>query len=136
MRPDEPTPPEQPPRGRAAEFSPRSAPSSAELQINWVVAEAIEAAWRDSQAHDPVRRHEEGGWIYQNLETGEICVRRASAGGQAHIDLSDPPTLDHCIVVGKFHTHPNPTAEGWEAGPSAGDRYVDELHGCARPDSG
>src|SRR5438477_4684586 len=130
MRPDEPTPPEHPPRGSAAELgSPRSAPTSAELQINPVVLEAIEEAWRASQAHDPVRRHEEGGWIYQNLHTGEVCVRRASAGGQAHIDLSDPPTLEHCVVVGNFHTHPNPRAEGWETGPSAGDRYVDELHG-------
>ncbi|PWU10185.1 MAG: hypothetical protein C5B50_25995 [Verrucomicrobia bacterium] len=33
------------------------------------------------------------------------------------------------MVVGKFHTHPNPTAEGWEPGPSAADLYVDEMHG-------
>src|SRR5437016_1447555 len=66
MRPDEPTPLERPPRRSAAELgSPRSAPTSAELQINPVVAEAIEEAWRDSQADDPVRRHEEGGLAVQ-----------------------------------------------------------------------
>ena len=130
MRPDEPTPPAHPRPGRGAEPGPpKSAPTSADLRINPVVARAIEEAWRDSQADDPARRHEEGGWIYQNLRTGEIFVRRASAGGQTHIDLSSPPALQHCVVLGKFHTHPNPTAEGWEAGPSAGDRYVDELHG-------
>ena len=83
----------------------------------------------ETQADDPILRHEEGGWIFQNLRTSEIFVRRAAPGGQAHIDLSSPPVIEHCVVVGKFHTHPNPTAEGWEGGPSAGDRYVDELHG-------
>ncbi len=130
MRPDKPTPPRHPPPGKAAEPGPpKSAPIFAELRINPVVAQAIEEAWRDSEADAPDQRHEEGGWVYQNLRTGEVCVRRALAGGQAHIDLSSPPALEHCVVVGKFHTHPNPTSEGWEAGPSAGDRYVDELHG-------
>jgi hypothetical protein len=33
------------------------------------------------------------------------------------------------VVVGKFHTHPNPTAEGWDPGPSPGDQQVDAIHG-------
>lgn len=108
---------------------PKSPPTADELRIQPVVAQAIEEAWNDSRADDPAVRHEEGGWIYQNLSTGALHVRRAPAGGQAHLDLSNLPVVAGCVIVGKFHTHPNPTAEGWEAGPSAGDRYVDELHG-------
>jgi len=32
-------------------------------------------------------------------------------------------------VVGKFHTHPNPSSEGWNPGPSAADRAIDKRHG-------
>lgn len=64
-----------------------------------------------------------------NVVTGEIMTRRARAGGQAAIDLSDPPILDDCLVVGKFHTHPNPSSEGWNPGPSVSDRAIDASHG-------
>jgi hypothetical protein len=33
------------------------------------------------------------------------------------------------VVVGKFHTHPNPTIEGWEPGPSESDLLTDASHG-------
>lgn len=33
------------------------------------------------------------------------------------------------MVVGKFHTHPNPTSEGWDPGPSGADKKVDAVHG-------
>jgi len=33
------------------------------------------------------------------------------------------------IVVGVFHTHPNPSGEGWEPGPSEADCYADERDG-------
>ena len=108
---------------------PLSAPTAAELQDNPTVRRALEEAWQDSLPNDPARRHEEGGWIYMDMKTGEISVRRRAAGRQASIDLSRPPILSGFIVVGKFHTHPNPSAEGWVPGPSRRDRQVDALHG-------
>ncbi len=37
------------------------------------------------------------------------------------LDLSTPPLVPDSVVVATFHTHPNPSAEGWEPGPSAAD---------------
>lgn len=105
------------------------APSAAELEANPVVRAALESAWTDSLPDDPAQRHEEGGWIYQNRTSGEIEIRRAVRGSQVSIPLGNPPTVDDCVVVGKFHTHPNPSAEGWEPGPSPQDRRVDAVHG-------
>ena len=105
------------------------APSAAELLRNPLVDAAIDAAWVDSQADDPVRRHEEGGWIYYELSSGQISVIRAQSGERGIINLKTPPELSGCIVVGKFHTHPNPTAEGWDPGPSVDDELTDDLHG-------
>ena len=51
--------------------------------------------------------------------TGEIVARRAPAGGQADLDLTAPPVVFGSVVVATFHTHPNPTSDGWETGPSA-----------------
>jgi hypothetical protein len=106
-----------------------SAPTAAELQDHPMVRDALEQAWRDSLPNDPARRHEEGGWIYMDTTTGEIVVRRQEAGRQASIDLSRPPIFPGSVVVGKFHTHPNPSSEGWAPGPSRGDLKVDALHG-------
>jgi hypothetical protein len=94
-----------------------------------IVRQALEQAWTDSLADDPTRRHEEGGWIYQDLATGEVLVRRAPSGVRAEIRLANPPVVDGSVVVGKFHTHPNPTAEGWTPGPSPSDIMVDARHG-------
>jgi len=94
-----------------------------------VIQRALEEAWWESEPHDPGRRHEEGGWIYMDLATGEIVVRRQASGRQASIDLSQPPLLQGCVVVGKFHTHPNPSGEGWAPGPSRGDLRIDAIHG-------
>lgn len=105
------------------------APTAAELQANTVVQAALTAAWTDSLPDDPAQRHEEGGWIYQNLTTGEIEIRRAARGQQSVINLANPPELAGFVVVGKFHTHPNPTAEGWDPGPSPRDVHVDAIHG-------
>ncbi len=97
------------------------ASDASKLADNPKVEAALSKAWRDSQVGDPALRHEEGGWIYQNATTGEITVRFATPGEQAQIDLNDPPEVDGSYVVGKFHTHPNPTDEGWEPGPSPAD---------------
>src|SRR5206468_11773438 len=85
-----------------------------ELVANPLVVQALNDAWLQSQPDDPETRHEEGGWIYQNLTTGEISALRAPRGGQASVDLSHPPHVPGTVVVGKFHTHPNPSREGWD----------------------
>ena len=105
------------------------APTAAELEQHPAVQAALAAAWQDSLPDDPDQRHEEGGWIYQNLASGEITIRRARQGIATAIDLSNPPVVDGAVVVGVFNTHPNPTAEGWEPGPSAADRRADERDG-------
>lgn len=105
------------------------APTANELMQHAVVQQALDKAWLDSLPGDALGRHEEGGWIYCNPTSGEIVVKRAPQGGQAAIDLSQPPILSGLMVVAKFHTHPNPSAEGWNPGPSPGDQLVDSRHG-------
>ncbi len=74
------------------------------------------------------RRHEEGGWIYMDVVSGALSTRRAASGATAGIDLTMPPILAGAVVVGKFHTHPNPAGE-WETGPSTADLRIDAVHG-------
>jgi hypothetical protein len=105
------------------------APTAGELRQNPIVVAALESAWNDSLPDDAQTRHEEGGWIYYELSTGTISLVRAASGGRRAINLSQPPELPGCLVVGKFHTHPNPTDEGWEPGPSPRDEVIDGLHG-------
>lgn len=99
------------------------APSVTELSNDPMVRQALDDAWVDSLPKDPIRRHEEGGWIYADTATGTITVRRATAGQGAVIDLSIPPLVAGSVVVATFHTHPNPSAEGWLPGPSAADTH-------------
>lgn len=101
--------------------SPSRPPTTAELQNNPTVRQALEQAWNDSQPNDPTQRHEEGGWIYQNTTTGEITTRRAPRGQQASINVNSPPQVPGSVPVGTFHTHPNPSSEGWDPGPSGAD---------------
>jgi hypothetical protein len=97
------------------------APTGNELTANPIVLAAINASWTDSQVADPVNRHEEGGWIYMDTSTGAITTRRAARGAGASINLWNPPTVAGSVVVGNWHTHPNPTSEGWDPGPSDRD---------------
>jgi len=97
-------------------------PTTAELLADPVVQQALGEAWIDSQAGDPVLRHEEGGWIYMDTTTSQTGIRRAPAGQQSRLDLGNPPLIPGSVVVGTFHTHPNPTAEGWNPGPSSTDQ--------------
>jgi hypothetical protein len=96
------------------------APTISELLQEPAVKDALERAWKDSVPDDP-GRHEEGGWVYLNQAAGGIEIRRAPAGGRAALDLNSPPVLPDSVVVATFHTHPNPSAEGWDPGPSAAD---------------
>ena len=51
--------------------------------------------------------HEEVGWIYLDLITGNLATRRGAGGGQANGDLSGAPEVADSVLVGAFHTHPN-----------------------------
>lgn len=105
------------------------APTSSQLLNEPAVQQALEQAWTQSLPGDPNRRHEEGGWFFMDTSTGEIVVRRAPAGGQTTLDLSMPPSVPGAVVVATFHTHPNPSADGWESGPSEEDIQSAELFG-------
>lgn len=94
-----------------------------------VVQAALQQAWADSLPADPGLRHEEGGWVYADAGTGQLIVRRAAAGAQHTIDLTNPPLMAGAFVVATFHTHPNPTAEGWSGGPSIQDEVSANLLG-------
>lgn len=109
--------------------TPTQPPTAAELLATSEVQAALDQAWADSQADDAAARHEEGGWIYLDLTTGQLATQRAKRGARAGINLSAPPVVAGAVVVGKFHTHPNPKAEGWKTGPSASDTYYDNLDG-------
>src|SRR3954463_7939085 len=100
---------------------PTRPPTADELLAEPVVRQEMEAAWTDSLADDPANRHEEGGWVYQDIATGRIAVRRAPPGSMRRLDLGNPPLVPGSVIVGTYHTHPNPTADGWEPGPSAVD---------------
>jgi hypothetical protein len=107
-----------------------NAPTIAELLANGTVLDALEEAWRRSLPDDASRRHEEGGWVYADVATGRITsVSFAPSGGHAVLDLGEPPVVDGLAVVATFHTHPNPTAEGWHPGPSDDDEQSAWLLG-------
>lgn len=116
-----------------------TAPTGTELAANSIVSAAIDASWTDSQVADPANRHEEGGWIYMDTTTGAITTRRAPRGGGASINLWNPPEVSGSVVVGNWHTHPNPTSEGWEPGPSGADTTNQgrrNVPGIVRADDG
>jgi hypothetical protein len=95
---------------------------------NPAILAEMNRAWRESQADDPMHRHEEGGYIVLNADSSH-GIERWTRGGQSQIM---PPALDanNCyngkVVVAAFHTHPNPardeTGQEWEQGPSESDR--------------
>lgn len=106
-----------------------SPPTASDLLADPVVQAAMQQAWIDSLPGDPVARHEEGGWVYMETTTGQVSVRRAPTGTGDSLDLGNPPVIPASVVVGTFHTHPNPTDDGWEPGPSPNDRYWAQVSG-------
>src|SRR5438045_1873991 len=102
-------------------MSPTQPPTADELLQDPIVVQAMEQAWIDSLPNNVANRHEEGGWIYMNTITGQITTLRASAGMRSRISLGNPPIVANAVVVGTFHTHPNPTSSGWTPGPSPTD---------------
>jgi hypothetical protein len=119
--------------------APTQAPTIEELRQAPAVKQALEQAWTDSLPGDPERRHEEGGWIYINLMTGELTALRAATGLRAELEIGDLPLLLDSVIVATFHTHPNPTSEGWNPGPSDVDEEVLQrlgVPGLIRADNG
>jgi hypothetical protein len=99
------------------------APTVSELVKDPTVLQALEDAWHDSLPNDKQLRHEEGGWVYSDTATGTNTIRLAAAGKQADLHLDFPPLIVGSVIVATFHTHPNPTSEGWETGPSSDDMH-------------
>jgi len=108
---------------------PTRPPTASELLAHPNVVQGLVEAWADSQVNDPANRHEEGGWIYLNLSTGGIVIRRAPTGMRSRLSLANPPLLSDHVIVGTFHTHPNPALEGWVIGPSAQDQRAAGITG-------
>ena len=108
---------------------PTRPPTAVELLRHSQVILAISDAWAESLADNPTDRHEEGGWIYMDLSTGGIECRRAPSGTRSRLSLASPPHLPNHIIVGTFHTHPNPASDGWETGPSTQDERAANYSG-------
>jgi hypothetical protein len=61
--------------------------------------------------------------------TQVISIRRALAGARATLDLNTPAVVLGSMIVATFHTHPNPSTEGWEPGPSMDDTQSAKILG-------
>src|SRR4029453_6971131 len=109
--------------------APTRPPTASELFAHPMVLQALAQSWADSRADDPTNRHEEGGWIYLELSTGLIVPRAAPAGSQSRLSLAKPPLLPNHVIVGTFHTHPNPASDGWETEPSEQDEAAANYSG-------
>src|SRR5436305_1522479 len=110
-------------------IAPSRPPTASELLAMSEVIQALREAWADSMVDDPIDRHEEGGWIYLQLSTATITTRRAPTGTRSRLSLGNPPMLANHVIVGTFHTHPNPASEGWETGPSIQDELAANYTG-------
>ena len=114
-------------------------PSIQELVSHPIVIRALDVAWADSFSEDPLMRHEEGGWIYFRPDTNELITRRAPSGEIDSIKLGYPIVIPGWYIIGMYHTHPNPTAEGWNPEPSIADRQLHKwagVPGIVRSDRG
>jgi len=109
--------------------SPTRPPTASELLADSTVSQALDDAWSDSDVSDPNNRHEEGGWIYLDLSTGAIAIQRAPTGSRNRLSLANPPFLLNHVIVGTFHTHPNPASEGWKTEPSEQDESAAHYSG-------
>lgn len=110
-------------------IAPTRPPTAAELLAHSDVIQALGRAWADSLVNDPTNRHEEGGWIYLDLSTGAILTRQAPKGTRSRLSLGNPPLLPNHVLVGTFHTHPNPSSEGWTTKPSLQDEQAARYSG-------
>lgn len=114
---------------RCVELLGRRPPNFDELRKNRVVAEAIQAAWDASNVgiNDRVlQAHEEGGWVFLNLITGDLSIERAKPEGTNFIKVEPPPDVADSVLVAIFHTHPH---MGRPAPPSPPDLKQDKRRG-------
>ncbi len=91
------------------------------------VRSALETSWHNSQVDNPINRHEEGGWIISDSQTGESRTVPVSSGVRDGINAGDPGELGpNESVEGFYHTHPNPESDeigqSWTQGPSDTDK--------------
>ena len=79
-------------------------------RISPTVASGMKQAWMDSQASDPILRHEEGAYIVLNVNNSEDVVRWRARGSASITPTprADDGTINGLRVLGEFHTHPNP----------------------------
>ena len=104
-------------------------PTGQQLLANKEVRRALSAAWKASN-YGQTNPREQGGWIY--MQNGRIRTLHQNTifTSQAEIDLNNPP--QHLMpgpIIGWFHTHPNPTSQGWTPGPSPDDIDFANNHG-------
>lgn len=110
-----------------------------ELMIDPRVIAALELAWLDTNADgDRVTAGcEQGGWIYMNLQTGQLTILRKhnellpperpglNQRGAFNICLDNPPLVAGSVVVANFHTHPSIPFTG----PSGDDFQLADHYG-------
>lgn len=117
---------------RCIELLGRIAPTGEEMRTNATVRAGMNVAWANSNsavtiwsAHDPdpalaghacnppvagpppSLAHEEGGYVYMNLITGNLTTRAIPRGAQAAIPFPVAALVADSVAVGLFHTHPN-----------------------------
>ena len=68
------------------------APTIADLLKELAVQRALEQAWLQSLPGDALQRHEEGGWIYMDIISRGIVVRRAPAGASSDLGFKHTAT--------------------------------------------
>jgi len=104
-------------------------PDVGQLAGNAAVQDAIARAWAASFLPNGAVI-EQGGWVYWNPKSGDIQTRLATGGDQSSLEaLGNPELIPGWIVVGTFHTHPNPLSAGFKIEPSSSDRWFGFLRG-------
>jgi hypothetical protein len=88
--------------------NPTRAPSVLELYETPAVQAALRQAWINTKADNVQLQHEEGGWIYINLTTGELRIQLAPAGRVSHIELGNPPSFRGHGTGGDISYAPQP----------------------------
>lgn len=117
---------------RCIELLGRLAPTGEEMRTNSTVRAAMNVAWANSNpaitiwdTHDPSPAlaahacnppvagpppslaHEEGGYVYMNLVTGDLTTRTIPRGAQASLPFPVAPLVTNSVAVGLYHSHPN-----------------------------
>ena len=128
------------------------------LLENRTVKNAINDAWKDSLPTMPVaknrdeigtRNHEEGGWVYMNLVTSKVVIRRETAEDNTFISLDPtgevdeiwisldhPPKVEDSVLVAVFHVHPNQSRFASPSGPDGDSVTRRGVPGLIRTSSG